>query len=142
MIPGISVGNTVHLKNRILSVSKCSKLCRYIVYWKGSVRKRNTKILSGLCTNVVSPPAVETRLSVICDRSVVFSGSPGFFHQYNWPPRYNWNIVESGVKHHQTNINQRSDFKMFYQSFRKSKQEGSEKLKKKELELKQCWEAL
>ena len=20
-----------------------------------------------------------------------------------WPPRYNWNIVESGVKHHQTN---------------------------------------
>ena len=20
----------------------------------------------------------------------------------NWPPRYNWNIVESGVKHHQT----------------------------------------
>ena len=27
----------------------------------------------------------------------------GFLHQYNWPPRYNWNIVESGVKHHQTN---------------------------------------
>ena len=25
-------------------------------------------------------------------------------HQYNWPPRYNWNIVESGVQHHQTNI--------------------------------------
>jgi hypothetical protein len=21
----------------------------------------------------------------------------------NWPPRYNWNIVESGLKHHQTN---------------------------------------
>jgi hypothetical protein len=21
----------------------------------------------------------------------------------NWPPRYNWNIVESGIKHHQTN---------------------------------------
>jgi hypothetical protein len=21
------------------------------------------------------------------------------YHQYNWPPRYNWNIVESGVKH-------------------------------------------
>ena len=21
-------------------------------------------------------------------------------HQYNWPPLYNWNIVESGVKHH------------------------------------------
>ena len=82
MIPGISVGNTVHLKYRILSVSKCSK-CRYIVYWKGSVRKRKTKIMSGMCANVVSPPAVDTRLSVICDRSVVSSGSPGFLHQYN-----------------------------------------------------------
>ena len=26
-----------------------------------------------------------------------------FLHQSNWPPRYNWNIVESGVKHHKTN---------------------------------------
>jgi hypothetical protein len=42
-------------------------------------------------------------LSVTCDRSVVFSGSSGFLHQYNWPPRYNWNIVESGIKHKQTN---------------------------------------
>jgi hypothetical protein len=23
-----------------------------------------------------------------------------FLNQYNWPPRYNWNIVESGIKHH------------------------------------------
>jgi hypothetical protein len=22
----------------------------------------------------------------------------GFLHQYNWPPRYSWNIVESGTK--------------------------------------------
>jgi hypothetical protein len=32
-------------------------------------------------------------------RSVVFSGYFGFLHQENWPPRYNWNIVESGIKH-------------------------------------------
>ena len=32
--------------------------------------------------------------------SVVFSG---FLHQLNRPPRYNWNIVESGVKHHNPN---------------------------------------
>jgi hypothetical protein len=38
-----------------------------------------------------------------CDRSVVFPGYSGFLHLLNWPPRYNWNIVESGVKHHQTN---------------------------------------
>jgi hypothetical protein len=24
----------------------------------------------------------------------------GFFHQLNWPPGYNWNIVDSGIKHH------------------------------------------
>jgi hypothetical protein len=24
-------------------------------------------------------------------------------HQYNWPPRYGWNIAESGVKHHNPN---------------------------------------
>ena len=39
-------------------------------------------------------------LSVTCHRSVVFSWSSGFLHQENWPLRNNWNIVESGVKHH------------------------------------------
>ena len=34
---------------------------------------------------------------------VVFSGSSGFLHQLNWPPRYSWNIVEIDMKHHQTN---------------------------------------
>ena len=32
-----------------------------------------------------------------------FSGYSGFLHQLNCPPRYNWNIVESGVKHHKQN---------------------------------------
>ena len=48
-----------------------------------------------LCDNV----------SVICGRSVVFSGYSGFLHQLNWPPRYNCNIVESVVKHHNSNPN-------------------------------------
>ena len=26
-----------------------------------------------------------------------------FLHQQIWPPRYNWNIIESGVKHHNPN---------------------------------------
>ena len=34
---------------------------------------------------------------------MVFSGYSGFFHQYNWPPQYSWNIVESGVKHNEAN---------------------------------------
>jgi hypothetical protein len=41
-------------------------------------------------------------LSMTWERSVVFSGYSGFLHQKNWPQRYSWNIVESGVKHHQT----------------------------------------
>ena len=36
----------------------------------------------------------------LATRSVVFSG---FLHQYNWPPRHNWNSIESCVKHHQIN---------------------------------------
>ena len=39
-------------------------------------------------------------LSVSCDRSVMFSRYSGCLHEYNWPPRYNWNNVESGIKHH------------------------------------------
>ena len=43
------------------------------------------------------------RLSVTCDRSVVFSGYSGFLHtQKTDCQRYNWNIVESGVKRHNT----------------------------------------
>jgi hypothetical protein len=33
-------------------------------------------------------------------RSVVFSRYSGFLYKKNWPPGYNWNIVESGIKHH------------------------------------------
>jgi hypothetical protein len=29
----------------------------------------------------------------------------GFLHQLNWPPRYNWNTVESDAKHHNPNFN-------------------------------------
>jgi hypothetical protein len=42
-------------------------------------------------------------LWVTCNRWVVFSGYSRFLHQLNWPPRYNWNIVESGVKHQNPN---------------------------------------
>ena len=31
------------------------------------------------------------------------SGYSGFFNQLNLPPRYDWNIVESGVKHYKQN---------------------------------------
>ena len=36
---------------------------------------------------------------------MVFSGYSGFLHQTKWPPRNNWNIVESGVKLRNDNPN-------------------------------------
>ena len=48
-------------------------------------------------------------------RSVVFSEYSSFLHQLNWPPRYNWNIVESGIKHHNPNPN--SIFILIYPGF-------------------------
>ena len=38
-------------------------------------------------------------LSVTSGRSSVFSWYSGFLHQWNWPPRYSWNIFDSGDKH-------------------------------------------
>ena len=39
-------------------------------------------------------------LSVTCGTSVGISAYSDFQYQQNWLPRYNWNIVESGAKHH------------------------------------------
>ena len=41
-------------------------------------------------------------MKFVFDRSVVFSRYSSFLHQQNWLPRYNWNIVESGIKRHNT----------------------------------------
>jgi hypothetical protein len=38
-----------------------------------------------------------------CYMSVVFSRDSAFLHQWNWLPRYNGNIFESGIKHHNHN---------------------------------------
>jgi hypothetical protein len=42
-------------------------------------------------------------LPVTNGRSVIFSRYSGFLHKLRWLPGYNWNIVESGVKHHKPN---------------------------------------
>ena len=55
------------------------------------------------CYQLGAVASVIVSLSVTCGRSVVFSGNSGFLHQEHWPPRYNWNIVESGVKHNSPN---------------------------------------
>ena len=47
---------------------------------------------------------IYSSFSVTCHRSMIFSGYSSFLHQENWPPRYNWNIVESGIKYHNPNL--------------------------------------
>ena len=42
-------------------------------------------------------------MSLTSDRSVDFSEYSGFLHQYNWPPLYSRNIIESDVKNHKPN---------------------------------------
>jgi hypothetical protein len=81
--------------------------------WSHSSWIYNYQCNQCLPTNVVSSNPAQARctrynimwssLSVTCSRSVVFSGYSYFPHQYNWPPWYNWNIVESGVQHHKPN---------------------------------------
>jgi hypothetical protein len=68
------------------------------------------KIYNYICNQFLSPQKLWFRIPVMeaCTRynymgRWFFSGYSGFLHQYNWPPRYNWSIVESGVKHHNIN---------------------------------------
>jgi len=92
--------------------------CSIFFIWtvKSKKNKINVQIkkiehgIANICTQ-------ETEVSVylhdtpLCDkvcqwlRSVVFSGYSSFLHQQTWPPRYNWNIVESGVKNYHANKN-------------------------------------
>ena len=61
-----------------------------------------TKLLVSSRLSLSKNAVIKTnaRLSVTCCRSVVFSKYSGFLHQWNWPSRYIWNIVWSGVKYH------------------------------------------
>ena len=66
-----------------------------------------------ITTNIVSSSPVHVEVYSIqhyaikfvsdCDGSVVLSGYSGYLHKLNLPPRYNSNIVDSGVKHHKPN---------------------------------------
>ena len=80
-------------------------------FWRlliNQVLQVQTKIEPRSLRGVLDTTLCDSMLST-CNRSMVFSGYSSFHYQYKWPPRYNWNIVESGVKYHtltltQTNI--------------------------------------
>jgi hypothetical protein len=78
-----------------------------------------------LCNHCLSPLKLWVRIEFmarctrynikwLARRSMVFCGYSGILHQYNWSPRYNWNIVESGVKHHTPEQSVRSYDKVVY----------------------------
>ena len=112
----------------VLSLSYFDKVYRYLVYHYIIMNTYQrgchccARMVVGfynyLCNQCLSPPklwvwnpfmACSTWYNVMwyslstCNRSVVFSAYSGFLHQWNWSPRYSWNIVESGCKHHNHN---------------------------------------
>jgi hypothetical protein len=67
-------------------------LCHYII--RARIPLRGDMLDTTICGKVYQGLAEGRRLS---------PGIPVFLHQQNRPPRYNRNIVESGVKHHKPN---------------------------------------
>jgi hypothetical protein len=65
-------------------------------------------IYNYICTQCLSPLTfssnpVHGEVYSIQHYVIKFVRNSGFLHQYNWPPWYNWNIVESDIKHHKQN---------------------------------------
>jgi hypothetical protein len=96
-------GYVVHLFSlrAVVAVIVCSCICNY------------------LCNQRLSPLTLWVRIplrwgvlnTTLCDQVCQWleadrwfsPGTPDFLHQWNWPPWYSWNIVESGIKHHNPN---------------------------------------
>jgi hypothetical protein len=97
--------------NRFEIITNSSWIVVVVIVWWLDLQLpvQSVPIRLSACTKVVSsnPPlrrsVFDISLSVTYVRSAVFSGYSGFLYQLNWPPRYNWNIVKSGVKHHNHN---------------------------------------
>ena len=70
-------------------------------WWYGSW------IYNYLCNQCLSPLmlwvwiSIRARCTTLCDKVCQWPATGRWFPPpINWPPRYNWNIVESDVKHH------------------------------------------
>jgi hypothetical protein len=100
----------VKLTAKNICLKNCWKWCWSYSKW----------IYNYLCNQCPSPLKLWVRIplrrgvldSTLCDKVCQwfatdrwFSPGTGFPHQYNWMPRYNWNIVESGVKYLNPNHN-------------------------------------
>ena len=76
-----------------------------------------------LCTQCLSPLKLWVQIIVRCTRYCVINLSvtcdkvSGYVNQYNWPPGYSWNIVESGIEHHNPNSEVLIVFRSYSGSF-------------------------
>jgi hypothetical protein len=58
---------------------------------------------SALVSSVLNKPYIKTAQNPIVLKIIALLQVLGFFRKKNCPPRYNWNIVESGVKYNNPN---------------------------------------
>jgi len=91
---------------KLLRLRKCEDTKGAGASWPWSY---GSWIYNYLCNQYISPLTLWVRIQLrrymikfVRDLRQVgdFSGYSRFPHQKNWPPRYKWNIVESGVKNH------------------------------------------
>jgi hypothetical protein len=110
--------NTLHV-TRLCDKVKKQNICQWGPSWSWSY---GSWIYKYVCSHCISPLTlwvlIPLNLSVACDRSVVFSGYSGSPHQWNWPPRYNWTVVERDVNHHDPNCNPQYVSEMGYNNWR------------------------
>ena len=75
----------------------CSKLDIYQFHYYHKCRHGHDRMVVGFTTTCT--------ISTYHQVSVFSYGYSVFLHQWKWPPRYDWNIVERGIKHHKCKPN-------------------------------------
>ena len=84
-----------------------STCCHSLILWSWCPNICYFALLDNfMCTVLLKPVPITTNFISLNHefRNVIDNlrqgvGFPPVFYQSNWPPRYNWNVDESGVKH-------------------------------------------
>ena len=87
--------------HKVIGSINCSNLFNI------SIDTNRILVILTSCNQCVSPLMLWVLIPImasgtICEwlaASMVVNGYSGLLHPSNWPPRYSWNTVESGVKH-------------------------------------------
>jgi hypothetical protein len=78
-----------------------------VIIWQLDIQLPVQSVHMPITTNVVSLNPVHGEVYSIQHYVIKFVSDlrhvGGFLRKLQFPPRYNWNIVESGIKHHKPN---------------------------------------